>query len=131
MTHTADRLFLVHTAYTRRLCIPTSEMVMAKEKNSTKTSRDQRLNFRASARQELMIRRAAEATDSTITDFILGSVMESAERVLTDRTWFVADEEQWAEFQRLLDAPLPPMPRLDRLRRRVSPFDESDAATLG
>lgn len=77
-----------------------------------------------------MIRRAAEATDSTVTDFILGSVMESAERVLADRTWFVADEEQWAEFQRLLDTPLPPMPKLDRLLRRVSPFDESDATTL-
>lgn len=77
-----------------------------------------------------MIRRAAEATDSTVTDFILGSVMDSAERVLADRTWFVADEEQWAEFQRLLDTPLPPMPKLVRLLRRVSPFDESDATTL-
>ena len=104
--------------------------MVAKETVSTKTSRDQRLNFRASARQELMIRRAAEATDSTITDFILGSVLESAERVLADRTWFVADEEQWAEFQRLLDAPLSPMPKLDRLLQRASPFDESDAATI-
>lgn len=105
-------------------------MDMTKETVTTKASRDQRLNFRASARQESMIRRAAEATDSTVTDFILGSVMESAERVLADRTWFVADEEQWAEFQRLLDTPLPPMPKLDRLLRRVSPFDESDATTL-
>jgi uncharacterized protein (DUF1778 family) len=104
---------------------------MAKETVPTKTSRDQRLNFRASARQELMIRRAADATDSTITDFILGSVMQSAERVLADRTWFIANEDQWAEFQRLLDAPLPPMPKLDRLQRRMSPFDESDAETLG
>ena len=104
---------------------------MAKESVTTKTSRDRRLNFRANARQELMIRRAAEATDSTITDFILGSVMESAERVLADRKWFIANEEQWAEFQRLLDAPLSPMPKLDRLQRRVSPFDKSDAATFG
>lgn len=104
---------------------------MAEEKASTKTSRDHRLNFRASARQELMIRRAAEATDSTITDFILGSVLESAERVLADRTWFIADEEQWAEFQRLLDAPIPPMPKLDRLLRRESPFDDSDATAVG
>jgi uncharacterized protein (DUF1778 family) len=96
-------------------------------KDTTKTSRDQRLNFRASAHQELMIRRAAEATDSTITDFILDSVLESAERVLADRKWFVADDEQWAEFQRLLDAPLKPMPKLGRLLRRESPFDEGDA----
>ncbi|MCB0931409.1 MAG: DUF1778 domain-containing protein [Mycobacterium sp.] len=97
------------------------------DKNKTKTSRDQRLNFRASAHQELMIRRAAEASDSTITDFILDSVLESAQRVLADRQWFVADDQQWAEFERLLDAPLKPMPKLDRLFRRESPFDEGDA----
>ena len=56
-------------------------------KDKTKTSRDQRLNFRASAHQELMIRRAAEASDSTITDFILDSVLENAQRVLADRQW--------------------------------------------
>ena len=103
---------------------------MTRETVSTKTSRDQRLNFRASVHQELMIRRAAEATDSTITDFILGSVLESAERVLADRKWFVASDEQWAEFQSLLAAPLKPMPKLDRLLRRESPFAASDAATL-
>lgn len=103
---------------------------MTKDTISTKMSRDQRLNFRASAYQELMIRRAAEASDSTITDFILGSVLESAERVLADRKWFIANEEQWAEFQRLLDAPLKPMPKLDRLLRRESPFAESNATAL-
>jgi len=93
---------------------------------ATKISRDQRLNFRASAQQQQLIRQAAEATDSTVTDFILGSVLESAERVLADRKWFVATDEQWAEFQALLDAPLEPLPKLRRLLRRDSPFAESD-----
>jgi uncharacterized protein (DUF1778 family) len=93
---------------------------------STKTARDHRLNFRASAQQQQLIRQAAEATDSTVTDFILGSVLESAERVLADRKWFVASEEQWTEFQALLDAPLVSMPNLDRLLRREDPFAESD-----
>ena len=93
---------------------------------ATKATRDQRLNFRASAQQQRLIRQAAEATDNTVTDFILGSVMESAERVLADRKWFVANEEQWAEFQALLDAPLEPMPKLDRLLRRESPFAEDE-----
>ena len=92
----------------------------------TKAARDQRLNFRASAQQQQLIRQAAEATDSTVTDFILGSVLESAERVLADRKWFVASEEQWAEFQALLDAPLVSMPKLDRLLRREGPFADSD-----
>lgn len=93
---------------------------------TTKTTRDQRFNLRASAQQQLLIRQAAEATDSTVTDFILGSVLESAERVLADRKWFVASEEQWAEFQALLDAPLEPMPKLQRLLRREDPFAEGD-----
>lgn len=99
---------------------------MTREIVPTKASRDQRLNFRASVHQQQMIRRAAEATDSTMTDFILASVLESAERVLADRKWFVANDEQWAQFQELLDAPLTPMPKLERLMRRESPFDETD-----
>lgn len=94
--------------------------------STTKTTRDQRMNIRASAQQQLLIRRAAEATDSTVTDFILDSALESAERVLADRKWFVASEEQWVEFQTLLDAPLEPMPKLRRLLRRESPFADND-----
>ncbi|MCV7052661.1 DUF1778 domain-containing protein [Mycobacterium heidelbergense] len=93
---------------------------------TTKTARDQRLNFRVSAQQQQLIRQAAEATESTVTDFILDSVLESAERVLADRRWFVASEEQWAKFQALLDAPLEPMPKLHRLLQRESPFAERD-----
>ncbi|ULN34737.1 DUF1778 domain-containing protein [Mycolicibacterium smegmatis] len=92
----------------------------------TKTVRDQRMNIRASAQQQLLIRQAAEATDSTVTDFILDSALESAERVLADRKWFVANEEQWIEFQALLNAPLEPMPKLRQLLRRESPFGEND-----
>ena len=84
--------------------------------STTKAARDQRLNFRASAKQQQLIRQAAEAAEnSTVTDFILDSVLERAERVLADRAWFVASEEQWAEFQTLLDGPLEPMPRLRQL----------------
>lgn len=91
-----------------------------------RTARDQRLNFRASARQQQLIRQAAEATDVTVTEFILDSVLESAERLLADRTWFVASEEQWAQFQALLDAPLDSTPKLRRLLRRESPFADND-----
>lgn len=94
--------------------------------STTKTTRDQRMNIRASAQQQLLIRRAAEATDSTVTDFILDSALETAERVLADRKWFVVSEEQWVEFQTLLDAPLEPMPKLGRLLRRESPFADND-----
>lgn len=99
---------------------------MTSDTTPTKSIRDQRLNFRASADQQQLIRQAAEATDSTVTDFILGSVLQHAERVLADRAWFVAGEAQWAEFQALLEAPLEPMPKLRHLLHRESPFAERD-----
>lgn len=87
-----------------------------------KTARDQRINVRATERQEQLLRRAAEATDRSMTDFILEAASVEAERILADRRWFVADEEQWAEFNRLLDAPLPSTAKLEKLANRPSPF---------
>ena len=90
-----------------------------------RATRDQRINLRASARQEQLLRRAAAATDRTMTDFILDSAVERAERVLADRRWFMATDEQWEEFQRLLDAPLPSTARFEALAARRSPFGEA------
>lgn len=69
-----------------------------------------------------LIRRAAEATDHTLTEFILGSAVEHAERVLADRRWFIATEEQFTEFSRLLDEPLPSTAKLEKLFSRPSAF---------
>ncbi|MFT4233913.1 MAG: DUF1778 domain-containing protein [Microbacterium sp.] len=57
---------------------------------------------------------------------MLGSAVEQAERVLADRRWFVASDEQFAEFTRLLDEPLPSTDKLAELFRSPSVFtDES------
>lgn len=91
-----------------------------------KTNKNQRIAVRATERQENLIRRAAEATDRSMTDFILESASTEAERVLADRRWFMLNDAQWSEFNRLLDAPLPPSPKLDNLAQRRSPFGGSD-----
>ena len=70
------------------------------------TSRSERIDLRASARQEAILRQAAEAADTSMTDFILGSAVLHAERVLADRRWFTATSDQFDEFVRLLDAPV-------------------------
>ncbi|MFP5346327.1 MAG: DUF1778 domain-containing protein [Actinomycetes bacterium] len=87
-----------------------------------RSSKPRRVNLRASARQEQVIRRAAAATDRTMTDFILDSAMARAEQVLADRRWFIASQAQWAEFERLLDEPLPSTKRFEALAARPSPF---------
>lgn len=86
------------------------------------TKKNQRIAVRATDRQEQLIRRAAEATDRSMTDFILESASMEAERVLADRRWFVLNEENWTEFNRLLDEPLPSTKKLDALASRPSPF---------
>lgn len=90
--------------------------------SGVRATKDQRVNLRASARQEQVLRRAAAATDRTMTDFILDSAVERAERVLADRRWFIASEAQWAEFERLLDSPLPATDRFEKLASRPNTF---------
>ncbi|MDQ2763516.1 MAG: DUF1778 domain-containing protein [Pseudomonadota bacterium] len=87
-----------------------------------KPVRSQRINVRATPRQEQLLRRAAEATDRSMTDFILESASVEAERILANRLWFVADERQWAEFKRPLELPLTSTAKLAKLARRPSPF---------
>jgi len=95
-----------------------------RDRTNTRTIKDARINLRASARQEQILRRAAAATDHTMTDFILDSAIEHAERVLADRRWFVVDDQQWDEFERLLDAPLPSDAKFKRLLDRPDPFQD-------
>ena len=90
--------------------------------HTTRASKERRINLRATSRQEAILRQAADATDATLTDFILGSAVEHAERILADRRWFKASDEQFAEFVRLLDAPLPSTSKFDRLFARGSRF---------
>lgn len=82
-----------------------------------------RLNLRVTARQEAVLRGAAAATDSSLTEFVLASAVEQAERVLADRRWFTVSDEQFEEFARLLDEPTPRTPRFDLMFARPSRFD--------
>ncbi|MDV8001556.1 DUF1778 domain-containing protein [Rhodococcus sp. IEGM 1408] len=92
-----------------------------------RTSKSQRINLRASERQEELLRRAATATDTSMSEFILGSAVDQAEKVLADRRWFTVSQEQWDEFNRLLDAPLEDTSKLRRLAARSSPFSDFES----
>jgi len=81
----------------------------------TRAARKARINVRASARQEQIIKAAAAASDKTVTDFVLGTVVAHAERVLADRRFFFADDEQWAAVDLLLTELVPSTPKLAAL----------------
>lgn len=74
-----------------------------------------RLNLRASARQDALIRKAAEAVGRSVTEFVLDSACANAEHVLADRNRFVLDEEAWKQFMTALDQPATDKPRLRKL----------------
>lgn len=103
------------------LCVYMEGLIMA-DMTTEARAKSERINLRATARQEALLRRAAAATDHTMTDFILDSAVEQAERILADRRWFTATEDQFNEFLRLLDAPLPSTSKFDRLLARKSRF---------
>lgn len=89
---------------------------------TTRAARDVRVNLRASYAQTDAIRRAAEATDTTMTQFIMNSAMQAAERVLADRRWFELNDDLWQDFQARLTEPAVLKPRLAVLLNSDDPF---------
>lgn len=83
-----------------------------------------RINLRASERQEALLKQAAQASDTSLTDFILSTAVAEAEHVLADRRWFVATPQEHEAFLALLDEPLDTT-RLTSLLGQPSPFGQS------
>ena len=79
--------------------------------------RIRRINLRASAPQETLLRAGAKVRGVNMTDFILESACTRAEQVIADQTSFTLSPVQWKAFTEALDRPpmLYPKPRLKRL----------------
>ena len=80
-----------------------------------KTNRTRRLNLRATARQEKLIRTGAKTSGVSLTDFILQSACLQAEHLLADQREFTASPAQWRAFVSALDRPARIKPALARL----------------
>jgi uncharacterized protein (DUF1778 family) len=97
---------------------------MPSPQTSTEPKND-RLNLRASAQQAALIREAAEAVGTTMTDFVLDSACAKAEEVLADRRRFVVGDDAWARFMEALDRPPRAKPRLKELLETRGVLDHS------
>jgi uncharacterized protein (DUF1778 family) len=86
--------------------------------------RTKRINLRASAEQDRMIRDAASATGRTVSDFILDSACRAALDARLDQTIFRLNPAQWKKFVAALDRPAKVKPRLRALMSRPSIFDK-------
>lgn len=79
------------------------------------TTRDTTINIRARSQQRDLIDRAAEASGRNRSDFMLDAACRAAEDVLLDRRLLVLDDEAWAQFNALMDAPAAASGDLERL----------------
>ena len=87
---------------------------------ATKT---ERVAVRLTSEQNALIRRAAEVEGTDLTSFTVTATLAHAREVLADRRLFILDDAAWQEFLAVLDRPVTPKPRLERLFSEPSPFD--------
>ena len=71
----------------------------------TTITRSCRLGLRATPQQETVLRRAAEVTNKSMTEFILDSAYRAAEQTLLDQRLFLATGSQSQALLSLLDRP--------------------------
>ncbi len=82
-----------------------------------------RWEFRVAADADAFVRRAADASNRTLTDFVVEAAVVEADRVLGDRTRFVLEEEDWARFVDVLDRAPQENPGLAKLFSKPSVFE--------
>jgi uncharacterized protein (DUF1778 family) len=86
--------------------------------NATKTAR---VNLRVAPADDVLLRQAAELLGETLSEFLIESGRERAERLVADRTRFVLDESAWTAFNQALDRPAEIKPELRELFARSRP----------
>lgn len=86
------------------------------------TARSARLGLRATPEQEAVLRRAAEVSHKSLTDFILDSACTAAEQTLLDQRLFMVSGSHQALMD-LLERPEPINAGLGDLFSREAPWD--------
>lgn len=87
------------------------------------TTRSARLGLRATPQQEVVLRRAAEIAHKSMTDFILDSACQVAERTLLDQRLFLVTESQSQALLDMLDRPAQDNAGLKELFSRATPWE--------
>jgi uncharacterized protein (DUF1778 family) len=90
---------------------------------SARAVRTEKLDIRLSAAAKQTIVPAASVSKRSVSEFVLESVLARADELLADRRTFVLNTAAWTEFQAALDAPIRPLPRMQRLLTEPGFFD--------
>jgi uncharacterized protein (DUF1778 family) len=83
-------------------------------------TRNEKLDLRLTMSAKRTLQIAALATRRSVSEFVLESALARADEMLPDRQKFGLDAKRWSEFQKALDGPVQPAPRLARLLREPS-----------
>lgn len=84
-------------------------------------AKSQRVNLRIGQDDEALFKQAAQVHRESLTQFLVGSGRERAERLLADRTSFLVDAEAWQEIVAAMDRPAQARPELVKLFSRPRP----------
>ena len=85
--------------------------------------RSERIDIRTSTSVKQLLQQAAQASNKTVSEFMLDSALTAAGETLADRRFFMIDEERWQAFIAALDQPPKQRPRLNQLLREKSVFE--------
>lgn len=103
--------------------MPSTAAVTHKPRESS-SSRTGRLGLRAAPNQEALLRRAAEVSNKTLTEFILDSACAVAEQTLLDQRYFLVEQARWDAFNAALDRPAKLDRRLKDLVQHKAPWEK-------
>jgi uncharacterized protein (DUF1778 family) len=86
--------------------------------SATKTAR---VNLRVAPADVVLLRQAADLLGETLSEFLIESGRERAERLVADRARFVLDDAAWTAFNDALERPAEIKPELRDLFARSRP----------
>ena len=87
------------------------------------TPKDTLINMRVHSSTRDFIDHAARSIGKDRSDFMLEAAYEKAREILLDRTLFILDDEQWKEFNLILDNPPKPNEKLIKLLNTPAPWE--------
>jgi uncharacterized protein (DUF1778 family) len=96
---------------------------MPSDSVTSSSTRSSRLGLRATPEQEQLLRRAAEVSRKSLTDFILDSASTAAEHALLDQRLVLVSGEHYDAILALLDEPARSNQGLEELFARATPWE--------
>ncbi len=83
----------------------------------------ERIDIRTSSTAKAVLQQAAASVNKSVSEFLLDTGLSAASKALADRKVFALKDEQWNQFQELLDADPKDKPALKKLLADPGAFD--------